>query len=141
MTSGHTNQDIMDIDLLKEWRSKYPFHNLVELQSILAFVKSHIDNGLISLLEFNIYGHLLRIFMPKYDDEKYQEVSMKGLLEFSQLLKLVNSQLITLQTNLKLKNYEMVHRPLELLLGKQGLLSKAAMKYDVVFGLKKRLFF
>lgn len=141
MTSGHTNQGIMDIDLLKEWRSKYPFHNLVELQSILAFVKSHIDNGLISLLEFNIYGHLLRIFMPRYDDQKYQDVSMKGLMEFSQLLKMVNSQLNTLQTNLKLKNYDLVHRPLELLLGKQGLLNQAAMKYDVVFGLKKRLFF
>ena len=141
MTSGHTNQGIMGIDLLKEWRSKYPFHNLVELQSILAFVKSHIDNGLISLLDYKIYGHLLRIFMPKYDADKYQDVSMRALMEFSQLLKLVNGQLTILQTNLKEKNYDQVNRPLELLLGKQGLLNMAAMKFDVVFGLKKRLFF
>jgi hypothetical protein len=141
MTSGYTNQGIMDEDLLKEWRSKYPFHNLVELQSILEFVKSHLDNGLISLLEFKIYGHLLRIFMPRYDADKYQDVSMRELMDFSYLLKLVNTQLTALRTNLKLKNYDLVHRPLELLLGKQGLLNRSVMKYDVVFGIKKRLFF
>jgi hypothetical protein len=141
MTSGYTNQDIVDEDLLKQWRSKYPFHNLVELQSILEFVKSHLDNGLISLLEFKIYGHLLKIFMPRYDAQQHQDISIKELIEFSQLLKLVNNQLTAIRTNLKLKNYDLVHHPLELLLGKQGLLNRAAMKYDVVFGIKKRLFF